>query len=515
MRNVAEIDLEIDPIPAIPAIAMKIQLDQDQLHAASSPARANVSTLLRELGKNAYDAGARVVDVAMDRDSTGRLVSIRCRHDGAALSSEALESFLRAGIRHEVPVDRTKLGEFGLGLLSLGSFCDRLEFHDAGSEGEPFALRIDREQNSASIETAPPRRLVGRGPPLTIALSHLSPDLVDARADVALESLPLSPEFRVFLDDIEGRVEVRPRSYDGSLLDRGKLQITWKAEDAVHSSDCAYEFRLAKSRSRKRGRPAAQGIHIVRNGMVVDSSTFDIPVRRSEVGQLVGWIAAGDWLKLDPVTTRPAGRQNSARAFRSAAKNLIAAVLSDVSSTPAFLSPGYLSKLGSELTQRFSKAVNFQPELAPVLDLDAPIGRHRKVLDIGFRSPHDDPTSALRSLARGIRVRFDLGMSPSGYPASWDADKLEIVINARHNSVARLANGPSAFEVWAAGLVGQMLANMRPGRAANIAALNDAGRLIDVAYSTASMPTSTRSQRERRIRTDSQQRLKQQVGAGS
>ena len=120
VRDVAGIDLEIDPIPAIPATTMKIQLDQDQLHAASSAARANVSTLLRELGKNAYDAGARVVDVAMDRDSTGRLVSIRCRHDGAALSSEALESFLRAGIRHEVAVDRTKLGEFGPGIALPG-----------------------------------------------------------------------------------------------------------------------------------------------------------------------------------------------------------------------------------------------------------------------------------------------------------------------------------------------------------------------------------------------------------
>ncbi len=492
---------------------MKFPLDQGRIETASSASRANLPVLIKELGKNAYDCGASEAHFRIQRDNRGRPTALQCRHNGPALTREALEAFFKDGTTPPRVGDREPLGTFGLGLLSLGLFSEGVEIHDTASDADPFRLAIDPIARIATIENVSRERLALRGPPFTIELPVLSANVSDGRADLALESLPLGEGFRVYLDDVEGRAEVRPRSYGGTLLDRGEMSFTWRLGSSTVSAQSAYELRMLEGRPRRRGRPAAHGIHLVRRGFVLDSTTFNVPVRRSRVAQLAGWMEVGDWLEIDPATTRPAGRGRPSRAFRAAARRLIVDLLAEIASPPYFLTPEYVAKLESELTQRFSKAVLAQPELAPIVDIDLPNAQHRRVLDISFRRPEDQPNEPLRSPTDGIRVRIDIDASSGQPPSAWDAEEMRITLNACHTSVLRMVESPAAFEVWAAMMIGQLITSMRPGRATVASALNEASQLLDVAYSPLSTPTSTRSQRERTRRLESLSRLKRQIGS--
>lgn len=460
-----------------------------------------------ELGKNAYDAGAGKLWIGVSRDEAGRATSILCRHDGPCLTLSALKAWLAGEKLPPVSTNRPLLARHGLGLLALASSCAHLEFHCGRPDRDPFRFALNQREATAVLDGCPAETRAGPGPGARIRLVGLAPDLQEPRLDLALQALPIGADFTVHLDDVEGRAQVRPRAYGGTLLDTGRKAFRWPDG----SAQCEYELRLLDRFPRGRPQVPAQGVDLIRDGLLLHKSTLGLPLRTPDLKRLAGWFKVGDWLALDPATQSLAARSGATRAFLAAARRLVNQNLAGIPEAPKFLAPAYLARLSSQLTQRLSKAVQSVPALAPVLDRDPDPVRHRMVLDIPFRSAGDADHARLRSADTAIRIRFAMDLPPAGPPAVWAADAMEIVINARHVSAARMADSPAAFECWAAHVASTVLVSLRPGRGVAQPALNEAMELLGLAYSSSGAPASTRSQRERRLRTKEQARLEAQL----
>ena len=489
-------------------------IDGHKLALCTAVARRDLGVLLRELGKNAYDAGAANVRVIVERDAAGRAEALEVSHDGTCLTRDELESFLRTGVSAPRGGDRKALGRLGLGLLILASNSQGLEFRCPHRPLADFAFAVNLEDRSATVHDLAARVRARRGLPASVKVVGITPELKDevGHAVRSLQALPLGSGFSASIDESAGLAPVAPRTYAGTLLRRGALE--WAGGDARGPVrfEVRYELRLLDAPLRG-PRRTQRGVGLVRDGFELLRTTLGLPVRSTEIQRLTGWFEIGDWLEIDAATLRPLTRSGPTRSFFAAARNLVNECLAGVEKLPEFINPDYLAKLSSELTQRLGKAIHADPRLAPVIDVELAPARHRSVLDIPFRQAGQGEREALRSTSEGVRVGFSLEMAPDGDPAIWDAERRAIVLNARHSSAVRTPGGQAAFETWSVLAASLILASLRPGGAGLKPALRDGLLLAGAAYATASAPTSTRSQRERRKRREELQRLKAQVPA--
>lgn len=110
---------------------------------------------LRELVQNAIDAGASRIEVSVVRDPQGR-VTTAVDDDGCGMTRATLEGPLVTLFSSSKENDRSKIGKYGIGCMSVLA-CDPIHVEVLSSrDGESFLLRLFGD-HGYELETAPAR----------------------------------------------------------------------------------------------------------------------------------------------------------------------------------------------------------------------------------------------------------------------------------------------------------------------------------------------------------------------
>ena len=94
----------------------------------------------RELIQNAIDAGSNRVDVSLDYDVRAGRAAIRVEDDGEGMDGRTLEDHFLVLFRSTKEGDFTKIGKFGVGIVSLFAFEPDLVRIHTGRRGESWRL---------------------------------------------------------------------------------------------------------------------------------------------------------------------------------------------------------------------------------------------------------------------------------------------------------------------------------------------------------------------------------------
>ncbi len=126
---------------------------------------ADPLSFLRELIQNALDAGSREVDVWVDFEATegskgtpndrGVMV-IRVEDWGEGMTREIIEKKLTRLFSSAKDGDRTKIGKFGIGFVSVFALQPDAVVIDTSREGEHWRIVFDRERNYSLLEREDP-----------------------------------------------------------------------------------------------------------------------------------------------------------------------------------------------------------------------------------------------------------------------------------------------------------------------------------------------------------------------
>ena len=482
-------------------VNIELRLAAPKSSLAFQPGRRNLEIALLEAGKNALAAGARTFWVRVERDDTGRVTSLDLADDGEGIDIERLRQVL--GQAEIGPTEGRPHSWFGLGFATLLACCRRIAITATDIQDEAVALQAADDAGTFRTSGAQlPRRRLGRLR-TQIQLDGIPREVgsMDFDADEILSRLPLGDAFGARLEDFLGRRDIQPRSYRGEALAEGSLTTSWRAGGASVSETARYELRLLDRPPRTGRRSAAAGVDVRREGVVVATTTFGLPVRRSEIGRVTGHFDVGTWYPLDPATAQPLRRHGPARGFGKAARAELERVVAGIGRPEAPPDSFRLSRIASQLTQRLSKAVVQRPDLAPVLDRTPRPVRRRRVLDIPWVGPGSNG-HGLVATQSGLRVRWTANAGPDEPPAWFDPASDSILINHRHPLRAQFAaaGGGRGEELWGALVASLVIHDLRTGGSGDLAGLRSIVDLATLALDESSRPLSTRSQRERAIR---------------
>ena len=482
-------------------VDLELRLAAPKSSLAFQPSRRNLGLALLEAGKNALAAGARTFWVRVERDDTGRVTSLDLADDGEGIDLERLRQVLeRADIG---PTEGRPHSWFGLGFATLLACCRRIAITATDLQDEAVALQAaDDAGTFRAIGAQLPRRRLGRLK-TQIQLDGIPREIgsLDFDADEILSRLPLGDAFGARLEDFLGRRDIQARTYRGEALAEGALTTSWRAGGASVSETASYALRLLDRPPRTGRRSAAAGVDVRRDGIVVATTTFGLPVRRSEIGRVTGHFDVGTWYPLDPATAQPLRRHGPARAFGKAARAKLERIVASIGRPEAAPDAFRLSRIASQLTQRLSKAVVQRPEFAPVLDRTPRPVRRRRVLDIPWVGPASND-HGLVATQSGLRVRWTASAGLDEPPAWFDPASDSILINHRHPLRARFAaaGGGRGEELWGALVASLVIHDLRTGGSGDLTGLRSIVDLATLALDESSRPLSTRSQRERAIR---------------
>lgn len=119
---------------------------------------ADKHAFLRELVQNGIDAGATKIDVTFDRDDRG-VVRTSVTDDGAGMSRAVIEGPLLTLFSSSKEEDRSKIGKYGIGFVSVFALePDVVEVRTkSGTEAWLLSLFGDHSWELAEDKTSPPR----------------------------------------------------------------------------------------------------------------------------------------------------------------------------------------------------------------------------------------------------------------------------------------------------------------------------------------------------------------------
>jgi len=122
-------------------------------------------SFLRELIQNALDAGSREVDVWVDFEAADPqanapgdpgVITLRVEDWGEGMTREIIEKRLTRLFSSAKDGDRTKIGKFGIGFVSVFALEPDAVCIDTSREGEHWRILFDRERNYSLIEREEP-----------------------------------------------------------------------------------------------------------------------------------------------------------------------------------------------------------------------------------------------------------------------------------------------------------------------------------------------------------------------
>ncbi len=462
---------------------------------ATAAGRRTLVSALLEAGRNAHAAKARRFFVRVDRDEAGGITSLDVADDGEGIELAAVQRVLESP--HMEPTPGWPGSCFGLGMAILLANAERLAMTVRDGGGRTVVWQRQPDGVAFTVTDGDlPRRALG-GLRTQIQLDGLHPGSQLDDADEVLSRLPIGPELEVRLDDVLGRREIQPRSYGGALVASGSLTASWIGPEGAGSGDANYELWQLDQPARPHARAAAPGIDVRRDGVVVDRTTFGIPIRRTQIGRVTGVVNVGSWYVLDPATGGPLGRRGSARALARAARREIETLMAGFPPKEPDPDPSRLARIASEITQRLSKAIVTRPSLAPMLDAESAGRPFRRVTDIAWASPDESPPT-LGPARSGLRVTWSVQAQASAGPAWLDTRTGRIVVNYRHplRSMLATATGTRGDELWGMLAASLVINDLRQGGDGALTEARAAVELATLALSDTSRPRSTRGPRE-------------------
>jgi len=123
-------------------------------------------SFLRELIQNALDAGSREVDVWVDFEAAGStaqegpedrgVMTLRVEDWGEGMTREIIEKRLTRLFSSAKDGDRTKIGKFGIGFVSVFALEPDAVCIDTSREGQHWRILFDRDRNYSLIEREEP-----------------------------------------------------------------------------------------------------------------------------------------------------------------------------------------------------------------------------------------------------------------------------------------------------------------------------------------------------------------------
>lgn len=144
---------------------------------------ADPYAFLRELVQNAIDAGSSDVDVSVEFEGEGEgpessgVVTIRVDDYGAGMDREIIDSKLTRLFSSDKDGDRTKIGKFGIGFVSVFALDPDAVVVDTARAGEHWRVIFDRDRTFRRVRLDTP----GEGTKIRVIKAGTRAD-----ADVAL-----------------------------------------------------------------------------------------------------------------------------------------------------------------------------------------------------------------------------------------------------------------------------------------------------------------------------------------
>ena len=116
---------------------------------------ADPKAFYRELIQNAIDAGSPSVEVKLDYDEAAQRIRVAVRDRGEGMTREIIEKQLLVLFRSTKEQDRSKIGKFGIGFVSVLAPNPEVVAVHTARDGKRLALHLYRDLSYELFDAGP------------------------------------------------------------------------------------------------------------------------------------------------------------------------------------------------------------------------------------------------------------------------------------------------------------------------------------------------------------------------
>jgi molecular chaperone HtpG len=116
---------------------------------------ADPKAFFRELVQNAIDAGSPTVDIKLEYDDAGQRMRVSVRDRGEGMTREIIEKQLLVLFRSTKESDRTKIGKFGIGFVSVLAPNPEVVAVHTARDGKRLAMHLYRDLSYELFDAGP------------------------------------------------------------------------------------------------------------------------------------------------------------------------------------------------------------------------------------------------------------------------------------------------------------------------------------------------------------------------
>jgi molecular chaperone HtpG len=184
---------------------------------------ADPKAFLRELVQNSIDAGSPTVDIKLEYDEPAQRMHVSVRDRGEGMTREIVEKQLLVLFRSTKEHDRTKIGKFGIGFVSVLAPNPEVVAVHTSRDGKRIAMHLYRDL-SYELFDAGPATQTGTTVELEIALPRDEVDKFVRDSKLSLvrwcrhASVPIELQVRVPGNSETVRIDC-PLAIDGALVE--------------------------------------------------------------------------------------------------------------------------------------------------------------------------------------------------------------------------------------------------------------------------------------------------------
>jgi molecular chaperone HtpG len=116
---------------------------------------ADPKAFFRELAQNSIDAGSPTVDIRLEYDEPAQRMRVSVRDRGEGMTREIVENQLLVLFRSTKENDRTKIGKFGIGFMSVLSPNPEVVVVNTARDGRRITLHLYRDLSYELFDAGP------------------------------------------------------------------------------------------------------------------------------------------------------------------------------------------------------------------------------------------------------------------------------------------------------------------------------------------------------------------------
>ncbi len=184
---------------------------------------ADAKAFFRELVQNAIDAGSPTIDIKLEYDESAQRMRASVKDRGEGMTREIVENQLLVLFRSTKEQDRTKIGKFGVGFMSVLSPNPEVVVVNTSRDGRRLTLHLYRDL-SYELFDAGPATQAGTTVELEIALDRREVDAFVRDSELSLvrwcrhAAVPIELAVRTPFETATRRID-RPLGIEGALVE--------------------------------------------------------------------------------------------------------------------------------------------------------------------------------------------------------------------------------------------------------------------------------------------------------